>query len=191
VLEGFAFGVVLVDENLRIVHANAAAQAMLAAHDPIRSEEGVLTLSLDAAQASLARAVLQAEMDDTNLGARGIGIPARRKKGDPCVIHLLPLRHGSMRRDLGERAAAALFIAPRTIAPSMPADALALLYDLTPAENRVCEMICAGMTLAAIGRSLGVAPSTVKTHLLRVFNKTGTKRQVALVKLATSLSLPV
>lgn len=36
-LDAFIFAVVLVDERLAIVHANAAAQGMLAACDPIRS----------------------------------------------------------------------------------------------------------------------------------------------------------
>jgi DNA-binding CsgD family transcriptional regulator len=73
----------------------------------------------------------------------------------------------------------------------MPADALALLYDLTPAESRIFELIADGQALSDIAVVLGIAPSTVKTHLLRVFDKTGCSRQAELVKLAASMSLPV
>ena len=40
-LDASSAGVVLVDGGLRIVHANAAAQAMLAAGDPVRDSGGL------------------------------------------------------------------------------------------------------------------------------------------------------
>jgi DNA-binding CsgD family transcriptional regulator len=104
---------------------------------------------------------------------------------------VLPLRRGEIRPGLVQRAAAALFIAPTASAPRLPTDALVLLYDLTPAEARIFELICDGRTQADIAALLGIAPSTVKTHLLRVFEKIGCRRQVDLVKLAASFSLPL
>jgi DNA-binding CsgD family transcriptional regulator len=74
---------------------------------------------------------------------------------------------------------------------AVPADALALLYDLTPAEKRICELIADGETQSAIASTLGIARGTVKTHVLRIFNKTGCKRQVDLVKLINGLRPPV
>jgi len=41
-----------------------------------------------------------------------------------------------------------------------------------------------------IARTLGIAPSTVKTHVLHLFEKTGCARQADLLKLAASLSAP-
>jgi DNA-binding CsgD family transcriptional regulator len=73
----------------------------------------------------------------------------------------------------------------------MPSDALVLLYGLTPAELRVFELIAAGVTQIEIADRLGIAASTVKSHLLRVFEKTGRNRQADLVKLAASLSQPI
>ncbi len=52
---------------------------------------------------------------------------------------------------------------------------------MTPAESCVFE---------SIASRLGIATATVKTHLLRVFQKTGCNRQVDLVKLAGSLAMP-
>jgi DNA-binding CsgD family transcriptional regulator len=102
----------------------------------------------------------------------------------------MPLRRGEMRRGLGPRASAALFIAPAGVSPRMPGDALALLYDLTPAETRVYELIVGGKTRTEVASALGIAPSTVKTHLLRLFQKTGCQRQVDLVRLAAQMSRP-
>jgi DNA-binding CsgD family transcriptional regulator len=144
-----------------------------------------------ACHAALERAVHHAALDETAMGPRGIGIPARRAAGEPCVVHVLPLKRGEIRRGLTQRATAALFVAPATLSPRMPSDALAVLYDLTPAETRILELITDGQTQNAIADTLGIARSTVKSHLLHVFEKTGCKRQVDLVKLAGSLRSPV
>jgi len=191
VLDSFSFGIVLVNANLGIVHTNNVAAELLTAQDQILSAKGMLTLRVRAAHEALERAVLHAAGDGTALGSRGIGIPAQGQDGKACIIHVLPLKHGLLRHGLGHSAAAALFIAPAATPHRLPTDALALLYDLTPAEIRVFELIAAGETPADISKILGVAPSTVKTHLVHLFQKTGCKRQSELVKLATDLSLHV
>ncbi len=191
VLDNFAFGIVLVDEHLGIVHANRAAQALLAGRSPVRSERGALIVTERLAHAAVQRAVRDAAGDEANLGAKGIGLPVRTADGGSFVIHVLPLGHGEMRRGIGQRASVALFIAPTAASRRTPTDALTLLYDLTPAETRVLELLAAGMTQTAIGQTLGIAPSTVKSHVLHLFDKTGCRRQVDLVRLASNLSLPI
>ncbi len=190
-IESFAAGVVLVGEDLAIVHANAAAVKMLSAKDPILSRQGKLGLRHQVTSGALEAALLQAVRDETKLGQKGIAIPARREDGAPCVLHVLPLARGEIRPGLMQSAAAAIFVAPAASPPRLPADALVLLYDLTPAETRVFELICEGRTQAVIATFLGVASSTVKTHLLRVFEKTGCGRQADLVRLAASFTLPL
>ena len=59
----------------------------------------------------------------------------------------------------------------------MPTDALELLYDLTPWEARVLDLICAGKTQKTIAAELGIARSTVKIRLLHLFEDTGCIRQ--------------
>jgi DNA-binding CsgD family transcriptional regulator len=86
---------------------------------------------------------------------------------------------------------AAVFItsAPGTTLCSI--DALAAQFDLTRTEARVFSKIALGMTLRQVACSLNIETSTAKTHLLRIFSKTGTNRQVDLVRLAVSLALPI
>lgn len=190
-IEAFAVAIALVDAEARLIHANNAAQIMLSAADPIRLEQGRLRLPSAAASSALADAVARAAVDEPCLGQRGIGIPAVRLDGSPSVAHVLPLKHGEIRPGLERRAAAAIFIAPAAMPPQMPAAALALLYDLTPAESRVLELVVDGKTPAEIGPHLGISMNTVKTHLQRVFDKTGATRQADLVRLVASLSLPL
>ena len=142
--------------------------------------------SADAA-AALAAAVQQAAENESKIGKGGFGIPARRVDGNPAILHVLPLQHGSVRPDLAPSAMAAIFVASRADPPSVPDNVLAPLFDLTAAEARVLALLVAGKTLSEAAGELGVRTSTAKTHLLRLFEKTDTHRQSDLVRLANSL----
>lgn len=190
-VEALTVGVVLADEESKIIHSNAAAAAMLAAGDPIVARHGRIAVQSPATTTALQSAVAQAATDEATLGQKGIGIPIPRPGGDPFVIHVLPLRRSHMRSGLIQRAAAALFVASASGPPQLPHDALVQLYDLTPAEIRIVELICEGQTRDTISATLGVSVSTVKSHLVHVFEKTGCRRQVDLVRLAKSLTFPV
>ena len=190
-VEALTAGVVLADEESKIVHANATATAMLAAGDPIVVRHGRIAVQSTITTSTLQSAVAHAAKDEATLGQKGIGIPILRPDGAPLVIHVLPLRRGHMRSGLIQRAAAALFVATASGPPRLPQDALSQLYDLTPAEIRIFELVCEGQTRADIAAMLGISVSTVKTHLIHVFDKTGCRRQVDLVRLAKSLTFPV
>jgi DNA-binding CsgD family transcriptional regulator len=56
------------------------------------------------------------------------------------------------------------------------------LFDLTPAEARLVVGLCAGQTLADYAGHSGTSLNTIKTHLKRVFDKTGEARQADLVR---------
>lgn len=189
-LDALAFGVVLVDDELQVIHANGKADEMLTAEDPISTVKGALTLPTEPATKALLDAVERAARDEMAVGQRGIGIPAALRSGAPCVVHVLPLKRERMRGGILQRAVAALFVVPADAGARTPTHPLALLYNLTPAEARVFELIAAGSPKTEIAASLGIAVSTVNTHLLQVFAKTGCKRQADLSRLAGSVSLP-
>jgi DNA-binding CsgD family transcriptional regulator/PAS domain-containing protein len=189
-LDTLAVAVVLTDADLRIVHANAAAQAMLVSRDPIRTERGRLALRSSAVAAALGMAVRQAANNGAAIGKRGF-IPAARANGAPSVLHVLPLNHGELRPGVAPSAVAAIFVAPAVSPMPAPNDALAALFDLSLAEAHVFAQIAEGRTQAEIARALDIEIGTVKTHLLHIFAKTGTHRQADLVRLAASMALPL
>lgn len=189
-LDALSAAVVLVGPDLAIVHANAAADLLLAAGDPIRAERGRLVARAPAAAMALAAAARQASEDEAAIGRCGFGVPAPRADGSPCLLHVLPMRRGVLRPGLAPGAAAAVFVAPAQSRPPAPTEALAALFDLTAAEARVFAQIADGSTLAEVASRLGIGPGTVKTHLVRIYAKTGARRQADLVRLAASLARP-
>jgi DNA-binding CsgD family transcriptional regulator len=62
--------------------------------------------------------------------------------------------------------------------------AFAATRALTPAELGVLTLLLDGKTPSEIAATRGVAISTVRTHLKRLFAKTGTRRQADLVRCA-------
>ena len=182
--------ILIVDADTRCLHANDAAKAMLDARDPIALRDGELVLPRSVETHALNEAVRSATTVLAAASPRGAGIPSTRQDGSPAVLHVMPLHRPELSRPIDRRAVAAVFVSPSAAPPQMPADALSLIYALTPAETRVFEMVVGGQTQSQIASTLGLAISTVKTHLLRIFEKTGSNRQADLIKLATSLSAP-
>jgi pimeloyl-ACP methyl ester carboxylesterase/DNA-binding CsgD family transcriptional regulator len=60
---------------------------------------------------------------------------------------------------------------------------LVAVFGLTEAEARVAASIADGKTLAQTARSLNLSRETAKTHLERIFDKTGTRKQTLLAQL--------
>ncbi|NKB51088.1 MAG: DUF4440 domain-containing protein [Rhizobiaceae bacterium] len=55
------------------------------------------------------------------------------------------------------------------------------LYELSPTQLRVAALMLSGQALPKIAKQLGISNSTAKTHLTRIFDKTGSRSQPSLV----------
>jgi DNA-binding CsgD family transcriptional regulator len=64
------------------------------------------------------------------------------------------------------------------------------MYDVTPAESRVLELIVEGLTPKEIADKLSVSIATVRTHLARLYHKTETSRQAEIVALVARMAFP-
>jgi DNA-binding CsgD family transcriptional regulator len=190
-LDLIATGILLVDRSATIIHANRAAQAMLSAGSPIRSERGELRTYWPETTVALMAAIGKAVDDEASIGSAGIGVPAPQADGEPALIHVLPLMRGDIRARIAPRASAALFITPAGDTVGTPAVALAALFDLTAAETRTLEHLLAGDTPAQAADKLGIQMTTLRTHQAHIFDKTGTSRLPDLIRLASKFSPPI
>jgi DNA-binding CsgD family transcriptional regulator len=182
-------GVIFVDADCKVIHANRSAAAMLAKGSPVQSVHGDLRTNLPQATAALRKAVAVAT--EPSIGRLGIGVPVPQPDGEPAYVHVLPLQTGETRSRLAPRAAAAVFIAVGGNLAGAPAEAIATVFDLTVAEIRTVERLLAGRSAAEIADDLGLAMPTVRTHISNILAKTGTARQTDLILLATQLAAPV
>ena len=70
-------------------------------------------------------------------------------------------------------------------------DVIRRAYQLTPTELRVLLAIVNIGGIPEVATALGVADTTIKTHVGRLFKKTGAGRQADLVKVVAGFSTPL
>jgi DNA-binding CsgD family transcriptional regulator len=132
------------------------------------------------------------ENGDAAIGVKGIALPLTAHDGERYVAHVLPLtagaRHGAAK---AYTATAAMFVCRAAMeGPPVP-EVIAKLYGLTPAELRVLLAIVDVGGIPEVAAAFGVADSTIRTHVGRLFDKTGVGRQADLVKLVAGFSTPL
>ena len=94
------------------------------------------------------------------------------------AIHAAAAGQGVLDREVQQRLLAAAARAPAS-RPEPPGDS-----DLTPRETDVLRLIAAGHTNRQIARSLFLSEATVKTHINRIFTKTGCRDRAQAVHYA-------
>lgn len=188
-LDGIASAMFLVDARGRLVHANAAGQMLLANDDVLRVAAGRITASDPQAGQSLDEVLPSAGAGDAALGVKGIALPLVGRNGNRFIAHVLPLTSGA-RRNAGTSlaAVAAIFVRNAALDARSPLETVAKVYKLTPAELRVLLAVVEIGGAPEVAEALGIAETTVKFHLKRLFEKTGTRRQADLVKVVAGYS---
>jgi DNA-binding CsgD family transcriptional regulator len=88
-------------------------------------------------------------------------------------------------------AVAALFVRKAALAMSSRSEAVGKMFKLTPTELRVLLAIVEVGGVPEVAVALGVAETTVRTHVSRLFEKTGATRQADLVKLVAGYATPM
>jgi DNA-binding CsgD family transcriptional regulator len=191
-LDGIAAGMIMVDASGRIVHANAAGHALIAAGDMLRANGDRLSAADPETDQALRDIVAAAGSGDAALGVRGIAVPLIARGGERYVAHVLPLTAGARRRTGANYASvAALFVQKAALSAPSPPEAVAKTYKLTPSELRVLLAVIEVGGAPEVAEALGIAESTVRFHLKRLFEKTGTRRQADLVKLMAGFASPL
>jgi DNA-binding CsgD family transcriptional regulator/PAS domain-containing protein len=191
-LDGLSAGMCLVDAGGRIVHANAAGYAMIGAGDILRAVGGRLVARDAQVDQTLREAFAAAGQGDTALGGKGIAVPLTGKDDERYVAHVLPLTSGARRRaGRAYTAAAAVFVRNAALVAPSPLEVIGKIFKLTPTELRVLLAIVEVGGVPEVAAALGVAVTTIKTHLGRLFEKTGATRQADLVKLVAGYATPL
>lgn len=66
----------------------------------------------------------------------------------------------------------------------------AAIFGLSAGQKRLAGLIADGETLPDAAREMGISANTAKTHLQRIYDKTGVHTQPALVRVLLSVGLP-
>jgi DNA-binding CsgD family transcriptional regulator len=176
-------GVLLVDEAARVHFASTAARAVLAG-GRLQLSNGVLRTRSAAETIALHRLIARCARRELGVGARDDDLSASCRVGEPplsLLVAPLPIRSARHRADGAPTTIVFITDPAKVGAPS--ARHLRDQFGLTTAEAAFALEIIQGQGLRITARRLKISEPTARTHLQRIFEKTGTRRQAELVRL--------
>lgn len=184
-------GAFLLDENLRVIIANAACERLFG--DAFECVDGCLCArtafdraALDAALRAVARQGVEAMLAEPKPF-----LLRKHEGGKPLVVYILPVRPDRPDSFAQHYASARAIVLVMDQAGHAPADPALVrdLLGLTLGEARVAALIGAGMTPRDAAGQLGIAEETARVVLKRVFDKAGVSRQSELAAMLARISL--
>lgn len=169
-IEQMAVGIALLDSDGRVLRSNAVARDALDG-EALRLSGEVLTPT-DLVKARALREFRDGDGERMNL---------RLDEGQPwlTVVRLaLPghVAHESVPHFI-------VYISDPERAPSISADALRGMFDLTATEAQIAATIASGLSLDETAALHGSSRNTVRAHLRSIYGKTGTNSQARLASL--------
>lgn len=178
--------IIVVEPDGRIVQANHAAWRILNAADGLLVRRDRLTAARPADTSAMRRRIrATAERD---LAARETFAVVRCSGARPYGVTMTPVPVDAVGLEPG-RVLIAIFIADPDAMPPDMASILQTSYGLTPAEATLVALLAHDTpSLADAADRLSVSRTTVKTHLKHCYQKTGTRRQTELIRLALTLA---
>ena len=176
-------GALLVDQSVGVVFANQEAERLLAAGDGLRVAKGVVCANTAANTALLHALIAGCARHGAEAGAGGSLRLSRGPDRAPLSLQVAPLRSEAPLFLMTERPVAILFVTDPDRKASSPIAWLQRRFGLTAAEAAFAGEIVAGAGIQAAADRLQISRSTGRTHLGRIFEKTGTHRQAELVRL--------
>ena len=184
-LDHWSLAVILIDGRGRVLLMNRKAEEIARQKDGFLFTADRVCAGLHSETATLHNLIHDAIATRLGHGGKSGGAmtlsrPSLKRPLNALVAPLFP--HGTLAVHRG--AAAVLFVSDPDDREETDADALRALYGLTPAEATLTGRLLTGEDLRCAAEALDVSMNTARTHLKKIFEKTGTKRQAELVRLA-------
>jgi len=190
-LDRLPHGVFLLTAGARVMFVNRAAEAMLATKDGLDVQRGELIGATPADTRDLHVALASALALARGDGAAGRTTCRLRRPSDraPYLVIAAPAPPDAARIELAHPAAI-LFVTDPERQPHLPIERLRSIFALSPAEARVAQALGRGDTLDEAADRCVISRHTARTHLRRIFEKTGTGRQAELMRVVLSIESP-
>jgi DNA-binding CsgD family transcriptional regulator len=181
-LDHIETAIVRVDERARVLWFNPAAEAELASSEAIEIRGGRLRALDQSANQRLQAAIRWAARLDDGFYPVRAGLPVVLDGGHGAPANVCWI--------IGESGLVLVAINDRRITAER-LGAAALVYGITPAQMRVAKLIIDGHDMVTAAKRLGVSVNTARTHLQRMYDRTGVRTQPALVRALLSVSRPI
>jgi DNA-binding CsgD family transcriptional regulator len=177
-LDGLNIGVIVLDEQARLLRASPVACHILSAGDGLRLAGRELETCSPTETRELRRLVSTIQADENTVVAMSLSRPSGRRKM-AAIVRGIPMVEESEGK---ARPACALFLRDPD-AQAKPAQEIARqLFDFTPGEANFAVELVNGLSLDDAAVKLGIRRNTARSYLRAIFVKTGVTRQSELVR---------
>lgn len=178
-------GRLVVDSAMHLIHADAGGEAFVAGSGCFNFRHGTVALVDRIANRKLAHAVeavVNSSLVQSHHGSLSV-VCAKTQKTvridvQPVLSAHLPL---GLPFHAGSKPAAILNLGYVQDERQTSIDKLRTRFGLTPAEATVAFEMLTGDGREATAQRCGISINTARTHLTRIFDKTGVNRQAELV----------
>ncbi|HMG49413.1 MAG TPA: helix-turn-helix transcriptional regulator, partial [Inquilinus sp.] len=194
-------GVILADAGARPIRLNRRAEAIIAQTDGLSSGPTGLAAALPEETRRLQHAIALAAavgaavagLDAVSRAATaGTRMQVSRPSGRcPLLVTVIPIRGAVAEGHRRPAPQVAIFVTDPDRVDIPAAALLQERFGLTAAEAAFAVEIGRGDGLQAVAERLSIARSTARTHLARIFDKTGASRQAELVRLLMRCDQPM
>jgi DNA-binding CsgD family transcriptional regulator len=174
--------VLRLDSTGAILWKTAAGEAALEADDDLVVRNGRLHIRSSEADRGLYSAIRWAdELGKEFIPRRGsLPIVLDVGEGSPAKVWWVIGDVGTILFSLGEPGREARQL-----------EAAAVIFRLSPAQKTIAQHVIAGRSMEEAARLMGIKESSARTHLDRVFEKTGVRTQGALIRVLLSVAAPL
>lgn len=188
VLDTLPLGAMFLAEGGFVVYSNRASEEILRANDGLSLRNRVLTAQDRRAEAQLRKAINGALSVCHPPGLSAVMAPRPSLRRDYQVV-AAPLLGGLPQFNGMARPMTLVLITDPERHPPASTDLLKQLYKLTPREAAFAAKLSQGKSVEQTATELSITYETARTHLRRIFVKTGTSRQAELLLLIARLPL--
>lgn len=172
---------VRLDGDGRVLWMSPAAESILAAEDDLVIRNGRLRVRDSRTDKKLQAAIQwAARADDGYMPTRGaVPVLMDAAEGMPTKVWWVIANAGMIHFSFSDK-----HISEERLRTA------ALVYGLSPTQTRLAALVAEGLSLTEIAERMEITPNTARTHLNRIFDKTGVRTQPALVRILLTAVAP-
>lgn len=180
---GKTVGTIFVDRNSRIIYADEQSSKLLAQANCVIETAGYLSLLETNFDLQLKKAIsaLDRRYSQTEFLCNTQIVVAESDINHPFTIKVLPY-HANPKNPYGTAAVAMVLIEDKTKQRKTEIQMLRKHLGFTNAEALLAREMMKGDGRAAAAERCGISVNTARTHLSRIFEKTGVNRQAELLR---------
>jgi DNA-binding CsgD family transcriptional regulator len=184
-LNKYPMGLVFLSAEGRSLYTNRAAETIFEKKDGLLLRQGRVRAISSTTDTALQKAMLRI-LDPTPDGGVSEAMLINRKS-TKRPYHVVISATVSEIQGLSHRTRAILTIADPDEMQNEHPSLFSRLYGMTSREAELTSKLCLGKTIEESAMELNITYHTARTHLRRIYDKTGTSRQTDLVLLLARL----